>query len=279
MARIKIVTDSTVDLSKEEIEQYEIEIVPLTIHINDNSYADGVDITPSEFIEMMELSEELPKSSQPSVGVFVETYNRLNEEGTEILSIHLTKELSGTVQTAQSAAEMSNSKVIVIDSGFISRGLAFQVLEAAKMAQEGKAMEEILTRLEAVRRKTKLYIVVDTLENLIKGGRIGKGTGLIGSLLKIKPIASLEDGIYTPVAKVRSHAQAVKYLAKQFKEDTMGKTIKAVGLTHAGGMDLATQLKTAISEISHEFEIEYTTPIVSTHTGVGAIGFTYYTEE
>ena len=279
MARIKIVTDSTVDLSKEEIEQYEIEIVPLTIHINGNSYVDGVDITRSKFIEMMELSEELPKSSQPSVGVFVETYNRLNEESAEILSIHLAKELSGTVQTAQSAAGMSSSKVTVIDSGFISRGLAFQVLEAAKMAQEGKSIEEILTRLEAVRRKTRLYIVVDTLENLIKGGRIGKGTGLIGSLLKIKPIASLEDGIYTPVAKVRSHAQAVKFLAEQFKEETMGKTIKAVGLTHAGGMGLATQLKTAISEIYNEYEIEYTTPIVSTHTGVGAIGFTYYTEE
>lgn len=279
MKKIKIVTDSTVDLSKQELEKYNIEIVPLTIQISGKSYVDGVDITPSEFIKMMNLSEELPKSSQPSAGVFLEVFNRLGEDGSEILSIHLTKELSGTVQTATSAAKMSNSNVTVVDSGFISKGLAFQVLEAAKMAQEGKSMQEILTRLDGIRNQTKLFIVVDTLENLIKGGRIGRGTGLIGSLLKIKPIASLDDGIYTPVAKVRSHAQAVKFLAKQFAEDTMGKTIKAVGLTHAGGMGLATQLKAAISDIYHDFEIEYTTPIVSTHTGAGAIGFTYYTED
>jgi len=279
LTKIKIVTDSTVDLSKEEIEKYEIEIVPLTIQINGNSYIDGVDITPGEFIDMMKLSGELPKSSQPAAGIFLEVYNRLGEDGSEVLSIHLTKELSGTVQTASSAAGMSKSKVTVVDSGFISRGLAFQVLEAAKMAQEGISMQEILIRLEGIRRKTKLFIVVDTLENLIKGGRIGRGTGLIGSLLKIKPIASLDGGIYSPVAKVRSHAQAVKYLAKQFAEDTMGKTIKAVGLTHAGGMGLAIQLKNAISDIYQDFEIDYTTPIVSTHTGVGAIGFTYYTEE
>lgn len=281
LTKIKIVTDSTVDLSKEMIEKFNIEVLPLSIHINGHTYTDGIDITQNEFIEMMKASDELPKSSQPAVGAFLEVYDRLGAEGYDVLSIHMTKELSGTVQTAATAAGMTNTKVTVIDSGFISKALAFQVLEAAEMAQQGKNIQEITTRLDEIRLKSRLFIVVDTLENLVKGGRIGRGKALIGSLLNIKPIAALEGGVYTPVSKVRSHAQAVKYLAKQFTEDAKGKTIKVVGLTHAGGEELALKLKAAINDLIgfQDIEIEYTTPIISTHTGVGAIGFTYYTED
>lgn len=274
-------TDSTVDLSSEMIEKYSIEVLPLSIYINGHTYIDGVDIAKNEFIEMMKASDELPKSSQPAVGSFLEAYDRFGEQGYDVLSIHMTKALSGTVQAASTAAGMTNTKVTVIDSGYISKALAFQVLEAAKMAQQGKSIQEIMTKLEEIRLKTRLFIVVDTLENLVKGGRIGKGKALIGSLLNIKPIAVLEGGEYTPVSKVRSHAQVVKYLTKQFSEDVTGKTIKAVGITHAGGKELALKLKAAINEVSgyRDIEIDYTTPIISTHTGVGAIGFSYYMED
>ncbi|USK37609.1 DegV family protein [Cytobacillus firmus] len=281
MAKIKIVTDSTADLSSEFLEKFDIEVVPLSIHIDGDTYLDRVDITPSEFMRKMKESDELPKSSQPPAGVFAEVYDRFGDQGYEILSIHMTGGMSGTVQSAESAAAMSHANVTVVDSRYISKALAFQVLEAAKMAREGKSIQEIVSRLETTRSNTKLFVVVDTLENLVKGGRIGKGKAMIGSLLNIKPIASLEGGVYTPVAKVRSHTQVAKYLAKQFAEDIKGKTIRGVGLVHAEGIELASKLKTMIEELDAgaEVEIEETTPIISTHTGPGAIGFMYHLED
>ncbi|MCM3003411.1 DegV family protein [Priestia koreensis] len=280
MAKIKIVTDSTADLTKEEIEQYGVEVIPLSICIDNQTYLDRVDITPTEFIEKMKHSHELPKSSQPAIGEFVDLYERLGSDGSEILSIHMTGGMSGTVRAAESAAQMVDANVTVIDSMYISKGLAFQVIEASNMVKEGKGISEIVKRLEDIRRNTTLFVVVDTLENLIKGGRIGRGKALIGSLLNIKPIASLADGVYTPVSKARSHSQVVKFLTKQFQEAIQGKTVKGVGLVHAEGIELANRVKEAVINVSgfSKFSIEDTTPIISTHTGVGAIGFMYYAE-
>jgi DegV family protein with EDD domain len=280
MVKIKIVTDSTVDLSQEVLQEYDIHVIPLSITIDDEAYLDRVNITPSEFIEKMLKEKELPKTSQPAVGAFVELYDRLGEDGSEVLSIHMTGGMSGTVSTAKSAATMTDTKVTVVDSMFITHALAYQVIEAAKMAQEGRTMDEIIKRIEEVRKNSYLYVVVDTLDNLVKGGRIGRGKALIGSLLNIKPIANLADGVYTPVTKVRSHGQVVKTLAKIFAEDTAGKTIKAVSIPHVKALPLAESLKEAIEKVSgfKDTQIFYTTPVISTHTGVGAIGFTYFAE-
>lgn len=277
---IRIVTDSTVDLSEESIQEYGIEVVPLSICIDNVTYLDRVNITPTEFISKMKLSVELPKSSQPPVGAFLEVYDRLGADGSEVLSIHMTGEMSGTVRSAEMAANMSESEVTVVDSRYITKALSFQVLEAATMAKEGRSMAEILARLDEIRQQTRLFVVVDTLDNLVKGGRIGKGKAWIGSLLKIKIIASLEGGEYTPVAKVRSRAQVVTHLANQFAEDVKGKAIKGVGLVHAEGYELAVKLKETIIELTGyaKINIEDTTPVISTHTGVGAISLMYYFE-
>ncbi|MFV2049703.1 DegV family protein [Metabacillus sp. YM-086] len=280
MQKIKIVTDSTIDMSKELIEEYDITVVPLSITIDDKHFTDGVDITPDVFIKMMNQSKELPKSSQPPAGEFLKVYDELSKDGSSIISIHMTKGLSGTVQSAQSAAQMSEADVTVLDSMFISKALGFQVLEAAKMAKEGSSKEQILHRIAEIHDHTRLYLSVDTLENLVKGGRIGRGKALIGSLLNIKPIAKLQDGLYTPVGKVRSQSQAVKYLAKQFAEDVKGKTVKAVGIAHADAHDFAQKLKQAVLEISPNcmVDVSFTTPVVSTHTGSGAVGFMFFAE-
>ncbi len=280
MEKIKIVTDSTADLSEDIIKDLEIHVVPLSISIEGETYLDRVDLSPEMFLEKMKASDELPKSSQPSSGVFAELYDELGKDGSKVISIHMTGGMSGTVRSAESAAEITDTDVTVVDSRFISRGLGFQVIEAAKLAREGKGVEEILKAITEIREKTQLYVVVDTLENLVKGGRIGKGKAMIGSLLNIKPIASLAGGEYTPVAKVRSHTQVVKFLVQQFMEDVKGKTIKGVGLCHADGLALAQNLKTKIAEKTgyDQFNIGHTTPIISTHTGIGAIGFTYYTD-
>ncbi len=280
MRKIKVVTDSTTDLKDTVLAEHGIEMVPLSFSIDGQTYTDRIDITPEIFIQKMIQANELPKSSQPAAGTFVELYDRLGAEGYDVLSIHMTGGMSGTVRSAAMAAEMTDTNVTVVDSKYISRGLGFQVLEAAKMAEEGRSMDEILARLDEIRAATKLYVVVDTLENLVKGGRIGRGKALIGSLLHIKPIGTLNDGVYTPVMNVRSHAQVVKHLARQFADDVKGRTIKGVGLAHAEGHKLAESLKEKIAELTgySQIEIDYTTPVISTHTGPGAIGFTYYFE-
>lgn len=280
MSTVRIVTDSTIDVSKEILDEYEITVVPLSITIDSNTYTDGVDLTPNEFIKMMMDSDELPKSSQPPTGKFLEVYDNLSKDGSSIISIHMTKGMSGTMQSAQGASQMSAADVTVVDSMFISKALGFQVLEAAKMAKNGYTKEQILQRVEEIRKNTTLYITVDTLDNLVKGGRIGKGKALIGSLLNIKPIASLQDGVYTPIGKVRSQSQAIKYLVKQFADDVKGKTVKAVGIAHADAFDLALKLKQAIADINPNcpVDISFTTPVISTHTGPGAIGFMFFAE-
>ncbi|PFP30439.1 fatty acid-binding protein DegV [Bacillus sp. AFS073361] len=280
MSKIKIVTDSTMDMPLDIAEKLGIVVVPLSVTINGESYLDRVDIDVAEYIQVMNQSNELPKSSQPSAGTFLEVYDRLGDEGYEVLSIHMTGKMSGTVRSAESAAQMTKTKVTVVDSKFISLALQFQVKEAAEMAKQGKSMEEILSRLDKIRENTKLYIMVDTLENMVKGGRIGKGKAFIGSLLNIKPIASLEGAEYNPVAKVRSHSQVVKYLAKQFTEDVKEKTILGAGIVHAEAIELSSKLKAAISELTgyQDLSIDYTGPTISTHTGPGTIALMYYFE-
>lgn len=277
---VKIVTDSTVDIDQSIIEELNIEIVPLSITIDGESYIDRFGIKPDEFMDKMKHSTELPKSSQPAVGTFVDVYNRLGEDGSKILSIHMTGGMSGTVGSAESAAGISDSDVTVIDSRFISFALSFQVVAAAKLAKQGKGLEEIVKKLSEIRSNTDLFIMVDTLDNLVKGGRIGRGKALIGSLLNIKPIASLADGVYTPVTKVRSQSQVIKFFTKQFKEDIAGKVVKGVGIAHAGSLKQAQALKDALYEASgfEDIQIAYTTPVISTHTGPGAMALMYYAE-
>lgn len=279
MTKIHIVTDSTADLTTAQIVQYSIHVVPLNIQIDGKTYIDGVDVKAESFLEMMKTSKELPKSSQPAVGVFQELYDELGKNGDKIISIHMTGGMSGTVKSAQAAAGITNSDVTVIDSRFISYALSFQVIEAAQLAQQGALVDDIVKHLDNVREKTKLFVVVDTLENLVKGGRIGKGRALIGSLLSIKPIASLEGGEYTPVHKARSHKQVVQYLYKQFIDDTVGKTVKYVGLSQANGFAMSNPLKKLIEDSGfNDVQVAFTTPVISTHTGVGAIGFMYTVE-
>lgn len=276
---IKIVTDSTAELTQEVLDRYSITVVSLTIHVNGEDYLDGVTISAEQFLQKMKATEELPKSSQPAAGTFKEVYDELGKDGSQILSIHMTGGMSGTVKSAQAAAEMTESDVTVVDSRFISHALAFQVIEAAKAAEEGKSLDDILDLLDRVRANTRLFVVVDTLENLVKGGRIGKGRAMIGSLLSIKPIASLANGEYTPVAKARSYKQVINYLMNEFKTDTGSSGVKAVGIAQADGFQMATPLKEAIEASGfRDVKMSYTTPVISTHTGPGAIGFMYLLE-
>lgn len=280
MGQIHIVTDSTSDLTKEELTKHQIHVVPLAIQIDNETYTDGVDIMPEEFLHKMANAKALPKSSQPAPGVFKQLYDDLGKNGDQIISIHMTGSMSGTVDSARQAAEMSDSDVTVIDSRFIAMGLGVQVREAVRLRDAGANVEEIVKRLDEVRANTHLYVIVDTLDNLVKGGRIGKGKAFIGSLLNIKVIANLEGGGYNPVGKVRSHKQVVNHLFKQYEQDTAGKTVKMVSISHADGMkNLGQPLSDKINATGFtNIEVQFTSPVISTHTGPGAIGFIYFSE-
>lgn len=281
MGQIHIVTDSTCDLTDEEIKQHGIHVVPLTVQINGKTYTDRVDLQPDMFIELMKDAPELPKSSQPAPGVFKELYDELGKDGSQIISIHMTGSMSGTYQSANQASQMTESDVTVIDSRYIAFGLAFQLREAIRLRDAGATVEEIKAAVDNVRKNTRLFVVLDTLENMVKGGRIGKGKAVVSSLLNIKPIGHLDIGEVTICAKPRSYKQVVKFLMGEFEKDTAGKTVKSIGMSHANSMDtlgnpLIEQLKAAGCPVKPE--IAYTSPVISTHTGEGAIGFMYYAE-
>lgn len=280
MGKIHIVTDSTCDLTKEEIKQHNIHVVPLTIQIDGKLYTDGVDVTPESFIQLMRESKELPKSSQPAPGKFKELYDELRRDGDQIISIHMTGSMSGTVQSAAQAAQMTDSDVTVVDSRYLAWALSFQLREAIRLRDAGATVEEIVARIDEVRANTRLFVVLDTLENMVKGGRIGKGKSVVSSLLNIKPIGHLDIGEVTICAKPRSYKQVVKFLYNSFVEDTKGKTVKGIGLSHANSLQtMGNPLMEQLNELGEtNIDVAYTSPIISTHTGEGAIGFMYFAE-
>ncbi|MFS0562741.1 DegV family protein [Terribacillus sp. 179-K 1B1 HS] len=283
MRKVKIVTDSTVDLDLETLKKHGVGMVPLSIIIDGESFLDKIEMEPHEFLERMSKAKDLPGTSQPSVGEFLEMYHRLGNDGSEIVSVHMSGEMSGTVQAAKVAASMTDVKVTVIDSMFISKALSFQVIEAAIMADEGKGAIEIVDKLSNIQAKTRLLIAIDSLENLVKGGRIGKAGAFLGSILKIKPIASLENGVLQPVAKVRNQSQIIKELLTHILKDTKDKEIKGAAIVHAGNPELSGKLKSVIKENLGArlkgITIETTTPAISTHAGIGSIAIMYYWDE
>ena len=164
MVQIHIVTDSTCDLTDEEIKKHGVHVVPLTVQINDELYTDRVNLQPDQFIQLMKGAPELPKSSQPAPGVFKELFEELGKDGSQVISIHMTGSMSGTYQSASQAAEMSDSDVTVIDSRYIAFGLAFQLREAIRLRDAGASMEDIVAGVNKVRENTRLFVVLDQLE-------------------------------------------------------------------------------------------------------------------
>ena len=187
----KIVTDSSVTIEPEVVKELNITVVPLSVMIDSVLYSDA-DLKEGEFLHLMQQSKNLPKTSQPPVGVFAEVFEELGKDGSQIIAIHMSHALSGTVEAARQGASLSTADVTVIDSSFTDQAMKFQVVEAAKLAKEGKDLETILAHVEDVKNHTELYIGVSTLENLVKGGRIGRVTGLLSSLLNIRVVMQMK---------------------------------------------------------------------------------------
>jgi DegV family protein with EDD domain len=211
---VAIVTDSTSDISQVEAERLGLTVVPLNIHFGTESLRDGVDIMPAEFFERLKRSKELPKTSQPSAGTFLDVYRRLAQETDQILSIHLSAKLSGTSNSARAAREAlgGKAKVEILDSGTVSWPLGFAARTAREAAEAGGELAGCLRAAEDALARTRLYFVLDTLEYLQKGGRIGGARAFLGQVFNIKPILTVREGEVAPLERVRSRMKAEERL-------------------------------------------------------------------
>lgn len=207
---VRIVTDSTADLPDRIVSELGITVVPLHIHFGEDTYEDGVTISKDEFYRRLVTSPRLPKTSAPSSGEFGAVYERLQGEADEIVSIHISSKLSATWQSATVArdARALSPPVHVVDSRSATIGLGLLVERAAQMARSGEAAATIVKEMRSLAPRTQLFGAVDTLEYLHKGGRIGMASALLGSLLKVKPIIGVREGIVHPIERVRGRERA-----------------------------------------------------------------------
>ena len=269
MTKIKIVTDSSITIEPEVAKELDITIVPLSVMVDGVVYSDA-DLEEGEFLRLMKSSRNLPKTSQPPVGVFADVFERLAEDGAQIISIHMSHALSGTVEAARQGATLANADVTVVDSSFTDQAMKFQVTEAAKLAKEGVSLEEILTKIEEVKEKTELYIGLSTLENLVKGGRIGRVSGLISSLLNIRVIMQMKDHQLEPIVKGRG-AKTFKKWLDDLTVSLQNKQVAEIGISYAGSPELAQEMKESLQPyVKKPISVLETGSIIQTHTGENA---------
>jgi len=213
---VRVVTDSTADLPADVADALDITVVPLHIHFGEETYEDGVNITSEEFYRRLTTEPRLPKTSAPASGTFTEVYERLARECGEIVSVHISSKLSATHSSALLGRDAVTSpcQVAVVDSYSASIGLGLLAIRAARLARAGASLDTIVQDITAAIPRTHYFGVVDTLEYLHKGGRIGMATALLGSILKVKPLIGLRDGVAHPIERVRGREKAFDRLCE-----------------------------------------------------------------
>lgn len=269
---VRIVTDSTADIPLAQAEALNITIVPLTVFFGDDAYLDNIELDNAAFYKKLQESKDLPRTSQPSPAAFEEAFTRLINEGADaIISVHLSSKLSGTYQSACTARDAlpENLKQIpieIIDSQSISVGMSYPVMEAAKKAQSGAGLAEIKTHLLDQLARTRILAVLDTLEFVKRGGRIGGARALLGNMLSFKPIISLKDGEVIPLEQPRTRNKAYVRIAQLVSE--MGP-IEYIAIAEASD-DVGEQLAQALkATYSGEIPIYKLGGVLGTHTGPG----------
>jgi DegV family protein with EDD domain len=270
---IKIVTDSTCDLPQNVIQELGITVVPLFINLFDKGYLDGVEITRQEFYSNLPDYKVHPTTGIPGVNAFIQAYKAISTKGaSEILSIHISESLSGTVGVAQTAAkEFGQVPVTVRDSGQLSLGTGFQVELAAQMANEGKTMDEILTALDDIMSRTFVAAGLKTLEYLRRSGRMSRFMTGLGSLLQLKPILTMKDG-QPGSERVRTNQKAEARLVEMLEEH---QPIERFALLHTNAPEEANAFYSRIADLipnSDVYSMDIT-PVIGVHIGPGAVGY------
>jgi DegV family protein with EDD domain len=273
---VRVVTDSACDLPDELIDELGIEVVPLTIRFGNEELIDRKELSTEEFWRRLTTSDVLPETSAPSAGAFEETFRRLAGDGASgIVCVNLSSKLSATMQSAQVAATAVSDacKVEVIDSLSVSMGLGGLAITAARRAREGDSLDSIVANVLDRRDRTKLYGALDTLEFLKKGGRVGNARALLGSMLSIKPILEVRDGIVEEAGKVRTRSRALRTLVERVTE---AGRVENLAVLHAQAPDLD-ELLDQLDPIVPRDQILIGTigPVIGTHAGPRVIGVTF----
>jgi len=274
---MKIVTDSGADISFEECKSLGITMLPLKVDLDGVSYKSGIDIDPNEFYDLMDASASMPITSTPSVGEFVEVYQRLAKEDPEILSIHLSSGLSATFNSAvQAAAMVPEAKITLIDTLTLSAGTGWQLRAAAAMMQAGHKLDEVVKTIRQIQDATATFFTLPDLKYLIAGGRISHLKGLLASLLGIKPVieVSKEDGKYYDKVKKRSFNKALDGITELINKMHPAGTELVAQIVSAANPSGAEQLKASMEKI---FKVEWRPTLtlgtaLGAHTGRGMVG-------
>lgn len=279
MTSVRIVTDTTADIPQSLLEKYRIEAVPLKVHFGDRTYLDRVELGPEDFYRELVRADKPPTTSQPSPGDFLQVYKRILEDDPDahILSIHLSSALSGTCQSARMARDLlgEDANITVLDSRSASIGSGLLALSAAQAAGQGLDVEECIKRVHYLRERTGLYFLVDTLEYLQKGGRIGKAAALVGAMLNIKPILTIDDeGEVASADKVRGKKKAVDRMVERLGGHFAENEEIRVYIPHAQAEDSARMLGERVRSVFRVRDILYTQvgPVIGTHAGPGTLG-------
>ena len=267
--RFAVVTDSTADIAPEIALERGITIVPLALTINGETLEDGV-LTQAEFFERMKAAPDLPTTSQPSAGAFMEVYARALESAESVVSLHISSKLSGTVESARTAAEQFGGRVRVFDSLNLSGGLLWQVFDAANAADEGLGADDAVARLERTREQVKLLVGLDSLENLRRGGRIGAVSSFLGAMLNLKVTLTVDDeGAFAPLGRSRGEKAALEYtldwIAKQMGDARSGRFAVGHGLSEERAHRIAESIRGRWNV--SELVIYEAGSVVCTHTG------------
>ena len=273
---VRIVTDSSCDLSAADIERYQITVVPLTIRFGDEEFTDGQDLSAENFYEKMAASDDLPSTAAPAPGAFETVFRELAAGGAEaVVCINLSFALSATGESAQNAARALEGEVDVrvVDSGKVSVGLGLMVKAAAAAAEAGHRADEIEAQLAQLKDRVFIYAVLDTLDNLKKGGRIGTAQALLGSALSIKPCLDLTSGVVEEAGKQRTRGKARSWLTKQVGE---AGELEQLALAHGAADDIDAFTASLGDAPAHNpLTVTLIGPVVGTHAGPGVIAAAY----
>ena len=277
--KITLITDSTCDLKPEYLAKEGILFAPLKVLFGEKEFVDKIDLTNAEFYEKMRSSKELPTTSQVNPGEFYELFSKELEAGNQVIGVFLSSELSGTYNSAVVAKEMlGNDNIFLIDSRTVSFALGLMVIKLKAKIDSGATAEEVIDYSKKLVEFSQLYGMLDTLENLKKGGRLSSGTAMIGKMLNLKPIIEVKEGVVNVAEKARGSRKGLTWMIEQLAKSYPSGKIEEMAVAHANSPEKVSDLKQLLLErfeigTIHEIEIG---SVVGTHAGEGAVGITYY---
>jgi DegV family protein with EDD domain len=282
--RIRVVTDSLAWIPDDLVRRHQLTVVPLHVHFGEEQYTETVDLTNEQFYARLRESRVMPKTSAPSPGEFLDAYRRVADEADAIVSVHFTSKMSATYQSAEIAAgqlreERPGFRIETIDTLNAAMAEGIVALRAAEDAERGLSFDEVVANARALVPKPRVYLTVQTLEYLQKGGRIGRAQALVGGLLQIRPVLAVQDGIITPLARERTMGRAMDRIVTLIGEYAQGRPLAHACVLHAVAEDAARQVAQQLESrftIQRPIIFSEIGPVIGTYVGPGALGVTFH---